>query len=148
MHFYRAGAITLFDDRLRFCWENPHDKECGFVYMWIVEKNKTPVEILYIGKAGFTLKKRGQQHCGGFRRAGSTGETLANKLRKRMFLLKKQTGDSAKITIYARRSPCKTILGETKISMCEVEETALIKKYEKYFSLYNFQKKSRQQSPS
>lgn len=144
MQFFRVGSIILFADGLQFCWIDPSDEKCGFVYMWVVEKNNTPAEILYIGKAGFTLKMRGQQHSGGFRRAGSTGGTLADKLRKRMVLLKKETGCAAEVAIYARHSPCKNILGEARISMCEVEETALIKKYEPYFDLFNFQKKIRQ----
>lgn len=148
MGFVRAGSIILTDNYPQFDWEALTDTKCGFVYMWIVEKNKIPVEVLYIGKAGFTLTKRGKEHYNGFKRSKSTGETLATKLRERLTTSVKEGEEQTTIGIYARHSQCISIFEQPEISMCEIEETALIKKYEKRFTLYNSQKKSRQQRSS
>lgn len=91
----------------------------GYVYLW-VEEDKFSVKVVYVGKAGKTMKNRCAQHLNGFRGSSTTGISHSARI---------LGGISAgkQYCVYARKSSSKTIMGK-KVSMCSVEEIALIKK--------------------
>jgi hypothetical protein len=39
----------------------------GIVYMWVIEENGSPKNILYVGGSGETIDKRCKQHQAGFK---------------------------------------------------------------------------------
>jgi hypothetical protein len=80
-------------------------------------------DVCYVGKAGRTLWARCNQHVGGFHGGSTTGISRKNMISEYL-----KGGVDRKITLYARKSPDQTILGEHNVSMCEVEERAMISK--------------------
>jgi len=93
----------------------------GYVYLWVEgDECSNNVSVVYVGKAGKTMKNRCDQHLGGFK-GGSTGR--AHSARILSGISKEKS-----YCVYAKKSSSMTILGEQDISMCCVEEIALIKK--------------------
>jgi len=62
--FCKTGDITLVDGTPRFA-NTEFTDECGWVYFW-VKKRGEEFFIVYVGKAGRTLRERCQQHENGF----------------------------------------------------------------------------------
>jgi hypothetical protein len=136
LKFERMGDIKIHRNGgyPHFVIDDPVKKKHGHVYMWVLEKNKQPREILYIGRAGKTLKSRCNQHLGGFRGGSNSGKRNAE-----VILLKlKEKG--ASIGVYSRYSRQLTILGQRGISLSHAEEAALIQKYKEEFKLLNVAK--------
>jgi hypothetical protein len=99
------------------------DSSCtdfGYVYL-LVEKNKNALKIVYVGKAGRTMRDRCNQHSGGF----NGGSGIGNKHSKNII-------DGIKkgkiYHVYARKSETCEILGEKDILMSCIEKIAFIKK--------------------
>jgi hypothetical protein len=105
----------------KFVGSSSKDDYKGNVYMWVRVFENTITEILYIGKAGKTLKDRCNQHVAGFKKS-KRGKELAKKIVK-------EIKSGAVIVLYSRYSERKEILGENDISLCSVEEIALINKF-------------------
>ena len=102
---------------------NNLDSSCtdvGYVYLW-VEKNKNDLKIVYVGKAGKTMRDRCNQHSGGFNGGSGTG----NKHSKNIIdgIKKGKT-----YHVYARKSEKCEILGEKNIPMSCIEEIAFRQK--------------------
>ena len=119
--FTEAGRIAMAGD-----YPAPTiDKACcwnGGVYAWVAHREEG-AEILYVGKAGRTLRQRCREHQAGFNgtagsRAGlRNGAYLAEALR---------TG--ARISIWGRASAHIELFGQT-VSLCSTEEEALIARF-------------------
>jgi hypothetical protein len=77
--------------------------------------------VVYVGKAGKTLKERCDQHQAGFV-SSTTGKKNARKLRKGMC-------EGKTYHLYSRLSASGTVLKEKWICMAAVEEIALIRKF-------------------
>ncbi|HEY7884919.1 MAG TPA: hypothetical protein VIC08_08250 [Cellvibrionaceae bacterium] len=118
--FIEAGEICCINDRFDFKLQFAND-EHGFVYLW-VEVSEHAHTMVYVGKAGKTLKARCNQHLGGFRGGSSAGLKNANLLRNGM-------DNGYRYFLYARKSPLVKMCGEDNINYECVEELAFIKKF-------------------
>lgn len=129
--FRKVGQITLEESicQPRFVLDgefNGRGAQCnvhGWVYLWIAIDRQSSFNVLYVGKAGKSLKARCTQHEGGFNGGSSTGVRNAEYLRE--FLTK---GDDRQVLVFARKSPEATILDEPQVSLCEAEERAMLMK--------------------
>jgi hypothetical protein len=93
---------------------------CGYVYLW-VEKNRNKFTVVYVGKAGKTMRKRCNEQIGGFRGGSKIGKTHSGNILKGIKAEKHYL-------VYARKSKTGMVMGESNISLCCVEEIAFIKK--------------------
>ncbi|MGH8802930.1 MAG: hypothetical protein ACREX6_11625, partial [Casimicrobiaceae bacterium] len=109
--FSKAGEISLANNRLTFNLTN-QSNETGLVYLWIEVLEATFV-VVYIGKAGRTLRIRCRQHEAGFRRS-TTGRAHAERLRKGI-------SKGGRYEVYSRKSGMSDILEEIEIPMECVE---------------------------
>lgn len=73
-NFIEAGEICCLNDRFEFKLQ-PTNDERGFVYLW-VEISEQAHTVVYVGKAGKTLKARCNQHIAGFHGGSGTGEKM------------------------------------------------------------------------
>lgn len=103
----------------------------SWVYAWVSVKD-SQYTILYIGKAGKTLRQRFSGHEGGSK-PGSAGSSKGRKNSKN---LKSLIDQGVLIEIWARKSEMTELFGES-ISLVSTEEEALIKKFKKQYSLWN-----------
>ncbi|QIZ76280.1 GIY-YIG nuclease family protein [Ferrimonas lipolytica] len=117
--FKKVGDIELVNDIPLFTNTN-FDQRHGYVYLWL-EKSAHASTIVYVGKAGKTLKNRCRQHINGFKNS-VTGKKHAQRFRNGF-----STG--CIYEIYARKSDCHAMLDEQDIPMECVEEIAFIKKF-------------------
>jgi hypothetical protein len=99
------------------------DSSCtdsGYVYFW-VEKSKNRLEVVYVGKAGRTMRERCNQHSGGFNGGSATGKKHS-----------KHIVDGIKrgktYHVHDRKSETCEIVAEKEIPMSCIEEIAFIKK--------------------
>ena len=92
----------------------------GYVYIW-AEEDKKDVVVVYVGKAGRTMKDRCTEHLRGFKGGRTPGKSHSDKILGGISKHKRYT-------VYARESNRTTIVREPRISMCDVEEKAFIKK--------------------
>jgi len=118
--FIEAGEICRLNDRYSFKLQAA-SSEHGFVYLW-VEVTEHAHTVVYVGKAGKTLKARCDQHLGGFHGGSCAGLKNAALLRKGM-------DHGYRYFLYARKSPLVTVFGEDNIPYECVEELAFIKKF-------------------
>jgi len=118
--FNLYADITKNNDHAYYCNIHTQITGSGFVYFW-VEKYSSNFNIVYIGKAGKTMKQRCDQHTGGFKGGSKTGKAHSDRI---------ITGINNKKTysVYARKAKTASILGEDNISLCCAEEISLIKK--------------------
>lgn len=116
--FFEVGKIVLIDGKFDFIISTDN-REKGFVYIW-VEQFESSFSIVYVGKAGKTLRARFSQHKGGFNGGSVTGK-------KNALLIKKGLSENKRYLIFARKSPSIEILGE-QVPSESIEEIALIKK--------------------
>lgn len=98
------------------------DTEVGFVYTWLLVSGDiaAPVydaECLYVGQAGSTLERRFDQHEAGFRHS-PTG-------RKHKVRIEDELIPGRRVEVWARCSAKSEVFG-VSVSMCAVEESALI----------------------
>lgn len=117
--FEEAGWISLAGEYPAFELAG-QSNDCGMVYLW-VEISEQTFTVVYVGKAGRTLRQRCNQHVGGFRHS-STGRAHADRLRQGL-------RGNKHYVIYVRKSETKDVLGESGISMAAIEELALIQKF-------------------
>ena len=117
--FCKTGDITLVDGNPRFA-NTEFTNECGWVYLW-VKKRGEEFFIVYVGKAGRTLRERCEQHKNGFINS-VTGKGHAERFRKGF-----KNGNEYEL--YGRKSDIETILGEQNIPMECVEEIVFIQKF-------------------
>ena len=121
----KEGFNHIFNFVTLFNKEELMSSKVGWVYVWVgIDKNSNLIP-LYVGKAGIsqTLKKRLYQHERSFYSNG-TGIQNAKKIDN---FLKNKNCD---IVVFARHSPTTgSAFGIKAISLCELEEIALIKKF-------------------
>jgi hypothetical protein len=117
-NFFEVGEIVILDGKFDFIISTDN-REKGFVYIW-VERFESTFSIVYVGKAGKTLRARFGQHKGGFNGGSVTGK-------KNAVLINKGLSEKNRYLVFARKSPLIEILGE-HIPSESIEEIALIKK--------------------
>lgn len=140
--FVRVGQITVSSDgRVKFelgAFESSASK--GWVYVWLVDDGDQSCWVAYVGKAGKTLQKRCDQHERGFNEVTSPG---VGAKKTAPYIREVLENPRHRIFVYARLSPKIAVLGEDGVSMCEVEEMALIKKWNPCLNKTHNTKKSR-----
>ena len=100
----------------------PSARGIGWVYLWVkVDPVEHRFDIVYVGKAGNTLRNRFAQHTNGFVNS-STGRRHAERIRAHIAA----GSQNHELHVYARKSSEAELLGEAGISMCEAEERAMI----------------------
>ena len=87
--------------------------------MWI-EQIHDNRKVVYVGKAGKSILERCKQHEGGFNGGSETGKEHATRIRKGI-----KEGKS--YYLFVRKSDEMTVMDEVNVSMCSIEEIALIK---------------------
>lgn len=116
-----GAPLFLLQDAFR------KDKEVGrahgWVYVWAKFHTDLLVDVCYVGKAGKALELRCEQHFGGFK--GGSKKGMLNGQRLRQFLT---ASSDHSVKIFARKSPEAQLLEEDGVSLCEVEERAMIMK--------------------
>jgi len=117
--FSKVGEILLADNRLTFNLKSRSD-EVGLVYLWI-EVSESTSSVVYVGKAGRTLRMRCMQHKAGFRHS-TTGRAHAKRIRSGI-------AEGKHYELYARKSAMSAIFEESDIPMEGVEELAFIRKF-------------------
>lgn len=117
-NFFEVGEIVFLDGKYDFIIRTDN-REKGFVYIW-VEQFESSYSIVYVGKAGKTLRARFGQHKSGFNGGSVTGK-------KNAVFIDKGLSEKKRYIIYARKSPSIEILGE-HVPSESIEEIALIKK--------------------
>jgi len=131
--FTKKGIISIKQDKnepdFKLSDETLSETLEGNVYLWVVEIDELPKQVLYIGKAGKTIAKRCSQHIGGFR--GGSKKGIKNSVE-----LLKLLNEGTQIGIYGRHSD-KILIFEQEVSLCEAEEKALIIRYKGKYKLYN-----------
>jgi hypothetical protein len=95
------------------------------VYLWVKKVNDTLAEVIYIGLTQKSLKKRNELHERGFKGKANGGSNSGGNLKEG--IIKKL--NEGKIVIYLRESELREVMGEESISLCHIEEAALIKKF-------------------
>jgi hypothetical protein len=119
--FTRVGEMKLCGDfpvpRL-----NAPCEWSGGVYAWVAEGSPSE-EILYIGKAGSTLARRCSQHRNGFNGKSRSKAGLRNGAK-----IKGVLEEGGTVGIWARQSDRIELFGQS-VSMCSIEEEALIAKF-------------------
>lgn len=126
--FKIRGEINLKRGKIILTSFKSSINQAGIVYIWIKSKRGYKRQPIYIGKTSKTLCDRCKQQSNGFAGYSSTGRKNSGKIKD---YLKK----GFKIYIYTRLSDTKRILDEVNVSLCEVEEKALIKKVRKWYPL-------------
>jgi hypothetical protein len=99
------------------------ESQDGLVYLWIRMDGKKPLEVIYVGKAGKTLKNRCKQHEGGFKFNKTKGVKNSNAIQNIL-------SDGFTINIFSRISETIKVFDE-EVSLCVAEEKALITKFDK-----------------
>jgi len=141
--FSQAGQIVINDvDKLvfslrpEFIGAGIEARRCGWVYLWVrVHLGNGTFEVVYVGKAGNSLRNRCLQHESGFVNH-PTGRRHADRIRQ--FL--GTAADNHRMQLFARKALDVELLGESGISMCEAEERAMIAKcLRRNIQLWNYQ---------
>lgn len=116
-HCYHSGNFNLNpqNDLIEYQELESRD-EIGNIYLWMEYLNGTPTRLLYVGKAGLTIKKRMKDHLGGFRN-NENGRIIRNKLLM-----------GSKIIVYAKYINPIDIY-DVYINPIEAHEEALIIKF-------------------
>lgn len=118
--FIEAGEIRCQNDRFAFDL-GTESSDQGFVYLW-VEVSGQSYTVVYVGKAGKTLRARCNQHLGGFHGGSTAGLENAR-------LLRQGIGKGNRYLLYSRKSPLMQLCGEDNIPSECIEELAFIKKF-------------------
>lgn len=132
----RVGRIAVQAPFPVFEIDKEARQRVGSVYVWAIADQEGIKEVLYVGKAGRQFISRCKQHQGGFRYSNTGKHNLAR------ILVEHEAGNS--IEVYARQSPTAEVLGEM-VSMCGVEEDALIKKLQPTLNGYKGAFRTKQQ---
>ncbi|KIE20936.1 hypothetical protein SE23_09080 [Vibrio sinaloensis] len=114
--FSEVAELVFVDGRFDTPLTNDLEGK-GFVYLW-VETCGEYFDIVYVGKAGNTIKKRLDQHKNGFNRISGTGF-------KNGQLILDGLNRQKRYVVLARKSPNMQIHGQSVPSEC-VEELAFM----------------------
>jgi len=119
--------------RIKFRFlESFQDKRAeSWVYAWVKVRNNER-SIIYIGKAGRTLKQRFGGHEGG----GRPSPQGSGKGRKNSKNLTELLNQGYTIEVWARQAETIELFGE-QVSLVSTEEEALIQKFKKIYQLWN-----------
>ena len=114
-------------------------KDCASIYLWLSPLDESTFEVLYIGKAGYGLKRRFQQHAGGF-----SNSPTGNKNRE---LITSKIQSGREIHVYSRESAEANMFG-VDISLYSTEEEAMCKAFSPLWNRASFPKtKNKETSP-
>lgn len=119
LNFKEYAQFTIKEASINLSYEGQECIEFGHVYLWLAKKDQA-FNVIYVGKAGKTMKNRCRQHLGGFR-GSERGLSHAQNL-------KEGHKNGFSFHIFSRKSDTMTVFGE-KISLHSAEEEALIKKF-------------------
>lgn len=101
----------------------------GSVYLWVAV-SATVLNILYVGKAGGTLRKRCAEHTSGFRGGSVTGVRNRNSLNEILH-------QGTIIRVYARPSPV-ILINDESVNSVSIDEESFIMKFRKMnYNLWN-----------
>ena len=118
--FLKYADIVSIKGRASFSNFQANWSDYGYVYVW-VEKDKLGISIVYVGKAGKTMRARCNQHESGFRGGSKKGKTHSNRIVAGILAGKRYS-------VYARKSASQTLLGVPDVSLGCIEELAFIRK--------------------
>ena len=119
--FNKVSEITRNDSgKIEFLYLHEQEGD-GFVYLW-VEVNEKTYNIVYVGKAGKTIRKRMSDHKGGFNGGIKSGE------RKRDLIIN-GINQNHQYFVFSRKSRTMKVL-EEDVPREIIEEIAFIKKFE------------------
>lgn len=88
--FQQAGRLELRDHQLQWTPTIEFNGPC--IYCWLLGET-----IVYVGKAGYGLSKRMNEHCSGFRQADAASK-------KKLQIIEDLQGEGACYTVYALKS--------------------------------------------
>ena len=129
--FRNVGRISLEESTTHprfvldreFNGRGAHYHARGWVYLWIAIDGQGSFNVRYVGKAGKSLKDRCTQHEGGFKGGSKKGVRHAERLKEYL-----SEGNDRQVLVLVRKSPDVTVLDEPDVSLCEVEERAMLMK--------------------
>lgn len=128
--FIYTHDLVLNGDLAKFEPKESSISENASIYLWVsplVSADK--FEVLYIGKAGYGIKRRFSQHTGGFKN-GSTGKS-------NLRLIKEHIQAGNQIQVFARNSATISLFG-AEASLYSTEEEAMCKAYEPLWNRASF----------
>jgi len=135
--FQEAGAIVTVSDSvipkfiLTSQWTDRTKSGAthGLVYLWVAVTDHS-MNILYVGKAGGTLRKRCAEHTGGFRGGSTTGIRNRNSLNELLH-------QGIEIRVYARLSPV-IMINDESVNSVSIDEESFIMKFRKlHYNIWN-----------
>lgn len=118
-----GSDVPLFNLDQQFTGKGESRKAIGWVYLWAKYASGSLTDVCYVGKAGKTLKARCDQHVGGFKGSTKKGEINGQHVRQFLSLSRENS-----LVVFVRKSPEQRVLEEDGVSLCEVEERAMIMK--------------------
>lgn len=126
LEFEHYANLNAVEGEIRFSYlkeKQEENKEKGYVYLWLEMNKKDDVfRVVYVGKAGRTMRERCSQHQSGFRGTSKSPAALKNAAN-----IQAGVTCGATFHVYARKSGAMVLFGE-RVSMHSLEEEALIKK--------------------
>ena len=128
--FIYTHDLMLNGDMAKFVAKKSGISESASIYLWASPLlDGDEFEVLYIGKAGYGIKRRFGQHTGGFKN-GATGKS-------NLKLIKEHIQAGNQIQVFARNSATISLFG-AEASLYSTEEEAMCKAYEPLWNRASF----------
>ena len=128
--FTYTHDLVLNGELAKFVAKESGISETASIYLWVSPLSGIDeFEILYIGKAGYGIKRRFGQHTGGFKN-GATGKS-------NLKLIKEHIQSGNQIQVFARNSATISLFG-AEASLYSTEEEAMCKAYEPLWNRASF----------
>lgn len=128
--FTYTHDLVLNGDLAKFVAKEPGITEAASIYLWASPLTGIDeYEVLYIGKAGYGIKRRFGQHTGGFKN-GATGKS-------NLKLIQEHIQAGKQIQVFARNSATISLFG-AEASLYSTEEEAMCKAYEPLWNRASF----------
>jgi|GEM_PF-935795 len=128
--FTYTHDLVLNGELAKFVAKESGILEVASIYMWVSPlSGSNDFEVLYIGKAGYGIKRRFGQHTGGFKN-GVTGKS-------NLKLIKKHIQSGNQIQVFARNAATIALFG-AEASLYSTEEEAMCKAYEPLWNRASF----------
>jgi hypothetical protein len=128
--FTYTHDLVLNGELAKFVAKESGISETASIYLWVSPLSGIDeFEILYIGKAGYGIKRRFGQHTGGFKN-GATGKS-------NLKLIKEHIHSGNQIQVFARNSATISLFG-AEASLYSTEEEAMCKAYEPLWNRASF----------
>jgi hypothetical protein len=129
--FTHTHDLVLNDDSAKFVSKTTEFNQSSSIYLWLSPCSETQDDflVLYVGKAGYGINRRFNQHTGGFRNS-STGKS-------NLKLIVEHILAGNQIQVYAKNASTISLFG-SKTSLYSTEEEAMCKAYEPLWNRANF----------